>query len=106
MASKAMRQLLHLVELKAFDPVLRAKPDGRADIERKKLSYVQEATRAEVDRYRHYSSARQLVTNFKRDLDSEPAKKMHAELRSLGLPTIEDIRDEFERKAHELGVRA
>jgi hypothetical protein len=106
MTSKAMRELLHFVELKAFDPVLRAKPDGRAETEKKKLAHVQQATKAEVDRYRHYSSAKQLVTNFKRDLDSEPAKKMHAELRSLGLPTIEDIREEFERKAHKLGVGA
>jgi len=29
-----------------------------------------------------------------------------AELRKLELPTIEDIRDEFERKARELGVES
>jgi hypothetical protein len=36
---------------------------------------------------------------------SAAAKKVHAELRSLNLPTIEDIRDQFERKARELGSR-
>jgi hypothetical protein len=47
-----------------------------------------------------------IETPFKRDLSSTAAKKVHAELRNLKLPTIEDIRDEFEGKAHELGVHA
>ena len=100
------RELLHLVERKAFDPVMRAKPDGRSEAEKKKLDHVQRATRAEIDRYRGYGSAEELVTNFKRDLSSGAAKKVHAELRSLDLPTIEDIRDEFERKMSALGVQA
>jgi hypothetical protein len=100
------KELLQLVEHKAFDPVMRAKPDGRSEAEKKKLEHVQRATQAEIDRYRAYGSADQLVTNFKRDLTSAAAKKVHAELRSLHLPTIEDIKDEFERKARALGVRA
>jgi hypothetical protein len=31
---------------------------------------------------------------------------VHAQLRHLHLPTIEDIEDEFEKKASELGVKA
>ena len=46
------------------------------------------------------------MSHFKRDLSSAPAKKVHAELRSLGLPTLEDVREPFERKARELGVGA
>lgn len=99
-------ELLHFLERKAFDPVLHARTDGRSDAEKKKLAHVQDATRAEIDRYHHYGSAEELVTNFKRDLSSEPAKKIHAELRSLDLPTIEDIRDEFERRAESLGIHA
>ena len=100
------KDLLQFVERKAFDPVMRAKPDGRSEAEKRKLEHVQRATRAEIDRYRSYGSAEELVTNFKRDLFSGAAKKVHAELRSLDLPTIEDIRDEFERKISELGVQA
>jgi hypothetical protein len=106
MTSKSKRELLQLVERKAFDPVMRAKPDGRKEAERKKLERVQKATKAEIERYRRYGSAHELVANFKRDLASPAAKKIHAKLRSLDLPTIEDIRDEFERKASELGVAA
>jgi hypothetical protein len=45
-----------------------------------------------------------VITNFRRDLDSEPAKRVHEEPRSLDLPTLNDVRDKFERRAEELGV--
>jgi hypothetical protein len=44
-----------------------------------------------------------VVVNFRRDLNSEPARRVHSELRSLGLPTLNDIREEFERRAEALG---
>ena len=105
MSSKAQKQLVNFLVGRAFEPVLKEKPDGRPDAEKKKLKHVQDATRKEIERFRHYGSAEEVVTNFRRDLDSEPAKKIHRELKSLGLPTINDIRDEFEDKARELGVR-
>jgi hypothetical protein len=85
---------------------MRAKPGGRSEAEKKELEHVQKATRAEIERYHGYRSAEEIVTNFKRDLTSAPAKKVHAELRHLHLPTIEDIREEFEEKARALGVSA
>jgi len=88
----------------AFKPVLNAKPKGRSQAEQKKLEHVQKATRTEIERFHNYSSAKEVVTNFRRDLSSEPARRIHAELRSLGLPTINDLRDEFEKRAEELGV--
>jgi hypothetical protein len=100
----ARTELLALVELKAFDPVLQAKPDGRSEAEKRRLEHVQKATRAEIDRYRGYRSAGELVTNFKRDLNSTAAKKIHAELRTLHLPTIEELQEEFETRARELGI--
>lgn len=105
MTSKAQKELVDFVVRRAFEPVLKTKPDGRSDAEKRKLEHVQDATRKEIERFRHYGSAEEVVTNFRRDLDSEPAKRIHRELKSLGLPTINDIRDEFEQKARELGVR-
>jgi len=67
---------------------------------------VEDATRAGIERYRGYGSAKEVVVNFKRDLDSEPARKAHAELKALGLPTVNDIRDELESQAKALGVDA
>lgn len=105
MTSNARRELVEFVVDKAFQPVMRARPDGRPDAERKMLSHVQDATRAEIKRYRHYRSATDVVTNFKRDLTSRAAKKVHAQLRRLRLPTIEDIKSEFEAKTRKLDVR-
>jgi hypothetical protein len=104
MASHSKQELVDFVIRKALDPVLKAKPDGRSEADKKKLERVQDATRSEVERYRKYGSAEEVVTNFKRDLHSSAAKKVHAELQQLGLPTINDIRDEFEAKARDLGV--
>ncbi|MDC7785308.1 hypothetical protein PQJ75_26365 [Rhodoplanes sp. TEM] len=106
MASDKFSTLLHLVERKAFDPVMRAGPDGRSDADKAKLAEVKRKTGAEIERYRGYGSAEALVTNFKRDLHSDAARKVHADLRSLDLPTIADIRDEVEKKARELGVES
>lgn len=106
MAAEARRQLVDFVVERAFDPVMKAKPDGRSESERRKLKDVREATRAEIERFRDYDSAREVLVNFRRDLDSEPAEKIHAELKALDLPTINDIRDEFEEKAKKLGVEA
>lgn len=104
MASNAQQELVDLLESKAFDPVLRASPKGRSDADQRKLAEMQDKTRTEIERFRGYGSAGEVVTNFKRDLSSTPAKKVHAELKALGLPTLNDIRDEFEAKARSLGV--
>ncbi|MFN3521865.1 MAG: hypothetical protein ACK4YQ_06425 [Phenylobacterium sp.] len=102
----AKQELVNFLVKEAFDPVLEARPDGRSDAEKRKLKDVQDATRSEIDRFRGYGSADDVVTNFKRDLDSEPARKIHRELKSLGLPTLGDVRPQFEKKARELGVDA
>jgi hypothetical protein len=100
----AKQKLVRFLEERAFAPVLKAKPDGRSESDRKRLERVQRATRSEIERFRGYGSAKEVLVNFRRDLDSEPAKRVHAELGSLGLPTLDDIRDEFERRAADLGV--
>lgn len=106
MAKDAKHELVEFLVRKAFNPVLHAKSEGHSGSDERKLQHVQESTRAEIERFRSYGSAEEVLTNFKRDLHSQPAKKIHAELRALHLPTIEDFREEFERKAEELGVSA
>jgi hypothetical protein len=103
---QAQRELAEFVISKAFNPVMRAHPEGRSGADQKMLEHVQRATKSEIRRYRHYGSAQEIATNFRRDLSSPAAKKVHAQLRHLHLPTIEDIRDEFEDKVHELGIKS
>ena len=98
------RELMDFLKRRVFDPVMRADAAGRSDADKRKLDDVKDATRTEIDRYQRYASAQELVTNFERDLTSDPAKKIHRECRALGLPTLPEVRDEFERKARDLGL--
>jgi hypothetical protein len=100
------KELVDFLKRRVFEPVLRSGDEGRSEADRRKLHDVQDATRAEIDRFDHYGSAQELVVNFKRDLSSEPAKKIHRESKQLGLPTLNDVRDEFERKVRDLGLNA
>jgi hypothetical protein len=40
-----------------------------------------------------------------KDLSSDAAEKVQKESRRLGLPTHDDVKQEFEKKAKELGVK-
>lgn len=104
MAQDAREHLVSYLKKRAFEPVLHASEDGRSEAEKRKLQDVKDATRAEIDRYEHYGSAQDVYDNFKSDLDSEPAKKIHSELKSLGLPSLDDIAGDFENEAQKHGV--
>lgn len=106
MATDKKRELVDFLVKKAFNPVVHAKTEGRSEADKRKLEHVRDATRAEIERYRDYRSAEEVVTNFRRDLHSRAAKKVHAELQSLHLPTLDEIRKEFEDKVRELGVES
>ena len=103
-AAEAKRKLVGFLEERAFRPVLRADPGKYAENQREKLKYVQRRTETEIERFHNYGSASEVVTNFRRDLNSEPAKKVHRDLSDLGLPTLNDVRLEFEKLADELGL--
>jgi hypothetical protein len=102
--SDAKRRLVHFLDEKAFRPVLRADPAKYPEYKRDKVKDAQRRTEDEIERFRNYGSANDVVVNFRRDLTSEPAKKVHRELHELGLPTLNDVREEFEMLAQELGV--
>jgi transcription initiation factor TFIIIB Brf1 subunit/transcription initiation factor TFIIB len=98
------RELMEFLKRRVFDPVMRADGSGRSDAEKRRLKDVKDATRSEIDRYEHYESAQELVTNFERDLHSDPAEKIQRECKQLGLPILPEVREEFERKARDLGL--
>lgn len=102
MSSDARQKLVSFLERKAFEPVLRADAHRFHGAQREWLEHVQRATRAEIERFRNYGSAQEVVVNFRRDLTSEKAKQVHRELRALGLPTIEDVEQEFMELARSL----
>jgi hypothetical protein len=97
-------ELVAFLDRKAFDPVLRAKPSDIPEGKRSALEEVQRATKSERERYHRYGSADEVIRMFKDDLNSEPAKKVHRKLSELGLPTLNDLRAEFEALAERLDV--
>ena len=99
----ARRQLVDFLERKAFRPVMRADEADFPEGKRSRLKDLQESTRKEIERFHHHRSAEEVVTNFRRDLTSEPAKKVHRALKDLGLPTLDDVREEFEKLAERVG---
>ena len=103
MAQDARQKLVHSLEEKAFRPVLRAEPNRYPENKRDQLTDVKRRTESEIERFHNYGSADEVVTNFRRDLNSGAAKKVHHELEQLGLPTINDVRDDFEKLARQLG---
>ena len=96
----ARNQLIDFIAHRAFYPVLMV---DRVGPHRALIEHVQAATRAKIDRLRSYSSAEEVIDNFERDFRSRTAQDITSELKLLHLPTIDDLRDEFERKARELG---
>ncbi len=102
----AREKLLDLLDRKAFDPVLTASPDDyKNEDDKEKLRDVQKTTRHTQQSYHEkYTSARAVRANFRDDLSSDAAKKVHRTLKNLGLPTLDDIKGEFEQVAGELDV--
>jgi hypothetical protein len=94
-AMPGKQELIHFLERKVFNPILQAKADDYSGDDRERLEHVQKSTESEKERYHHYGNAEEVVLNFKRDLHSEAAKKINAELSRLKLPRLPDIKDEF-----------
>lgn len=105
MANDARKQLLDLIDNKAFDPVLNASPDNYdSDEKKRKLKDVQKTTKSTKQSYHDYGSAEKVLQMFEDDLNSDAAQDVHRELRDLGLPTVNDIKPEVEQLADKLGV--
>ena len=98
------KEIVDWLEGRAFNAVLRANPEEYPPSKRDKLKELQERTRAEVERLRSCSSAREVVTTFERDLRSAPARKTDRELEDLGLPAPHAIKDEFEDFVYRLST--
>ena len=104
MSDNARDKLLDLLDNKAFDPVLQASPDDYKGDDQEKLKDLQKTTKSTKESYHEYDSAEKVRQMFRDDLSSDAAQDVHQQLRDLGLPTLNDIKPEFERVADEVGV--
>lgn len=93
MANK--QEPLRFLDQRVFDPILNASPEHYGESDRRKLKDVQDRTRSEKERFHHYSSAREVVDNYKSDLHSSTAKRVNRELEQLKLPTLPSVEGDF-----------
>lgn len=93
MANK--QELLHFLDQHVFDPILKASRGGHKGTDERKLKDVQDRTRSERERFHHYSSAREIVDNYKSDLHSKTAERVNRELEALKLPTLPSVKHDF-----------
>lgn len=104
--SQSKDRLVQLLDREVFRPILDASPDDYSANERGTLEHVKNATERTWDSYHNqYSSAQEVYDQFRSDLRSAPAKRVSRESRMLGLPSFEDVEDDFERLAEEEGIR-
>lgn len=101
MANK--RELLHFLDQHVFNPILKASSGGHSGGDERKLKDVQERTRSERERFHHYSSAREIIDNYKSDLHSKTAKRVNRELEALKLPTLPSVKEDFLKLAGDEG---
>lgn len=107
MAENAREQLLDLLDRRVFDPILsRSADDLDSEGQKDKLRDVQSSTRSTKHRYHeNYESAQRVRDMFHGDLSaSGTARRIQDESRQLGLPTLDDVRDDFDSLCDKLHV--
>ena len=100
------KKLLDFLDRSAFDPVLNKTEDYyETRSKKKKFEEVKKSTEEEKQRFHNYDSAGEIKKNFQRDLNSEPAKKVHSDLEFLNLPALPQLKDDFYTLCEKLGVK-
>jgi hypothetical protein len=89
------RDLLRFLDAHVFQPILKASPEDYPSKDHGTLHDVQDRTRSEQERFRHYGSAKEIVDNYKSDLHSTTAKRVNRELERLKLPTLPSVEKQF-----------
>lgn len=97
-------RLFEFLDEHAFQPVLSASPERYREAQRRALSTAQERTRQERARFERGASAQEIYRTYHDELADPGAAALHRELRELDLPTLEDVRVDFEQMASDLGV--
>ncbi len=85
---------------RVFYPVLMLQRTGP---HKARIEHMQDATRAEIERFRTCGSIEEVVVNYKRYLGSESARNIHSGLKLLSFPASSDLHEGFEKKVRELG---
>ena len=99
-------RLFEFLDEHAFRPVLAATPERLPEEQRAALRSVQAETRRERERFARGGTATEIYRAYHEELEAPGAADRHRRLRELDLPTLEDVRIDFEQMAGDLGVGA
>jgi len=107
MARKDARErLVQFLDRKVFDPILdKSEDEFSSQRERERLRDVKDSTASEKSRFHHdYQTAAAVKDNYQSDVSSDAGKRISAEARELGLPTLPGVRGEFLELCDKLDV--
>ncbi len=97
-------RLFEFLDEREFGPVLAASPERYPEPRRGELRAAQEETRRERARFENRASAAEIYRTYHEELAAPEAAELHRRLRKLDLPTLEDVRIDFEQMAGDLGI--
>ena len=103
-ANDVKKQLLDFIDKKAFDPILKTKPEKFKDKDREAIEEVRRKTENEKKNFAEYGSADEIKKNYLSNVRSKAAAKVNDQLQKLGLPTMPEHKDEFMELCNKLGV--
>ncbi len=97
-------ELVRFIDKKAFDVIIETPSDKFKGDDREKFEDIKRKTQNEKEKFHHYKSADEVKKNFLQNVRSEPAHKLDKELKKLGLPTLPELKGEFEQLCDKLQV--
>jgi hypothetical protein len=90
------RRLLALLDHRLFDPILQmSREDLETTLGKHHFDDARRKMIEERERYHKCPTAQDVKENFLRDVESRSSNRLNESLRSLGLPTYWDVKDEF-----------
>ena len=101
MANANKAQLLDFLDKHIFHRILHASERDLSTKQREDLDDLKRRTQDEMGRFHGYDSAEKILAMYKDDLHSAAAKPVNARLQDLGLPRLEDVKEEFLKLAGE-----
>jgi hypothetical protein len=104
MAENARKQLLDFLDQNVFDPVLGLEEEYFVGRDKEKFREAKAETMREKEKYHNYETAHEIAWQFEKDVTSGASRKINEELDELGLPKLEDFREEFFELSEDLGA--
>lgn len=94
-ANDVKKLLTDFINKKAFNPILKARPEKFSDKELEEFEEVKRKTENEKKNFEKYASTEEMKRNYLSNVRSKSAAKVNDQLKKLGLPTMPEHKYEF-----------